>query len=83
MKRERKRRSSKRNLNQLSFDFTQNIPIELHTPKKISVNLKKKLTGIKKLLFNSFKVELIQPELFFILINSSNISYPVYSKAKN
>jgi hypothetical protein len=33
MKRARKRNSSRRNVNQLSFDFTANVPIVIHTPK--------------------------------------------------
>ncbi|GBD88831.1 hypothetical protein BMS3Abin03_02773 [bacterium BMS3Abin03] len=48
MKRERKKRSLKRDLNQLSFDFTQNISIEIHIPKSSSVNYKKEINWGRK-----------------------------------
>ncbi len=48
MKRPRKKNSRKKNINQLAFDFTQNVPIEIHTPRQISVNYKKEFTWDKK-----------------------------------
>jgi len=43
MKRERKQNSKHKKLNQLCFDFTSGIPIEIHTPKFEITNLKKEL----------------------------------------
>ena len=48
MKRPRKKNSRKININQLVFDFTQNVPIEIHIPRQISVNYKKEFTWNKK-----------------------------------
>ena len=48
MKRPRKKNSRKKNINQLAFDFTQNVPIEIHIPRQISVNYKKEFTWNKK-----------------------------------
>ncbi len=48
MKRPRKKNSRKININQLAFDFTQNVPIEIHIPRQISVNYKKEFTWNKK-----------------------------------
>ncbi len=43
MKRERKQNQKNKKLNQLSFDFTSAIPIEIHIPKFEITNLKKEL----------------------------------------
>jgi hypothetical protein len=43
MKRERKQNQKYKRLNQLSFDFTSGIPIEIHTPKFEITNLKRDL----------------------------------------
>ena len=50
MKRLRKKNSRKKNINQLTFDFTQNVPIEIHIPRQISVNYKKEFTWNKKMM---------------------------------
>ena len=39
----RKRNSAHKKANQLSFDFTASIPIEIHTPKFEIANFKKEL----------------------------------------
>jgi hypothetical protein len=41
MKKRRKRNFTRRKSNQLSFDFTLNIPIEIHTPKSEITRLNK------------------------------------------
>ncbi|MBT8378411.1 MAG: hypothetical protein KJN64_04210 [Ignavibacteria bacterium] len=41
MKRGRKRNSTRRKANQLSFDFTANVPIEIHTPRFDIPNIRK------------------------------------------
>jgi hypothetical protein len=43
MKKRRKRNSIETKSNQLSFDFTMNIPIEIHTPKSDITDLRKEL----------------------------------------
>jgi len=48
MKKENKKSISKKNLNQLAFDFTRNIPIEIHRPRNISVNYDKEIFRNKK-----------------------------------
>lgn len=48
MKRENRKTTSKKNLNQLAFDFTKNIPIEIHTPRNINVNFDKEIFRAKK-----------------------------------
>jgi hypothetical protein len=48
MKRIQKRRAAKKNSNQLSFDFTSNIPIEIHTPRLEHSLLKKELAWDRK-----------------------------------
>ena len=50
MNRPRKKNSRKKNINQLTFDFTQNVPIEIHIPRQISVNYKKEFTWNKKMM---------------------------------
>jgi len=48
MKRGRRKDSPKRNVNQLSLDFTQNVPIEIHIPRHSNVNIKKEIAWNKK-----------------------------------
>ena len=48
MKRGRRKDSPKRNTNQLKFDFTQNVPIEIHIPRHNTVNFKKEIAWHKK-----------------------------------
>jgi hypothetical protein len=48
MKRERKRNSPRRKANQLSFDFTENVPIEIHTPRFDIPNLRKEYSAESK-----------------------------------
>ncbi|MFB3057544.1 MAG: hypothetical protein ACE1ZQ_10335 [Ignavibacteriaceae bacterium] len=50
MNRPRKKISRKKNINQLAFDFTQNVPIEIHIPRQISVNYNKEFTWDKKMM---------------------------------
>ncbi|MCG6913409.1 hypothetical protein LJE86_05785 [bacterium BMS3Abin03] len=38
----------KKNLNQLAFDFTKNVPIEIHIPRNIAVNFNKEIFRSKK-----------------------------------
>ncbi|MFI5237493.1 MAG: hypothetical protein ACHQLA_06125 [Ignavibacteriales bacterium] len=49
MNRERKRNSTHKKANQLSFDFTSAIPIEIHTPKFEIASIKKEMIWEKKL----------------------------------
>jgi hypothetical protein len=48
MKRTRKRNSSRRKTNQLSFDFTENVPIEIHTPRFDIPSLSKDYSWARK-----------------------------------
>jgi hypothetical protein len=48
MKRGRKRNSSQRKTNQLSFDFTANVPIEIHTPRFDIPSLRKDYSWQRK-----------------------------------
>jgi len=50
MKISRKKNSRKKDINQLAFDFAQNVPIEIHIPRQISVNYKKEFTWNKKMM---------------------------------
>jgi hypothetical protein len=43
MKKRKKRNSTPTKSNQLSFDFSMNIPIEIHTPKSNISDLRKEL----------------------------------------
>jgi len=47
-KRENRKSTLKKNLNQLAFDFTKNVPIEIHIPKNITVNFNKEIFRSKK-----------------------------------
>lgn len=48
MKRGRKRNSPRRKANQLSFDFTANVPIEIHTPRFDIPSLRKEFMWERK-----------------------------------
>ena len=48
MKRGQKRKVTKKNSSQLSFDFTANTPIEIHRPRFGYNQMKKELTWDKK-----------------------------------
>jgi hypothetical protein len=48
MRRGRKRNSPRRKTNQLSFDFTANVPIEIHTPRFDIPNLRKEYNFERK-----------------------------------
>ena len=48
MKRGHKKGLLKKNANQLSLDFTQNAPIEIHIPKNRSINFNKEISWRKK-----------------------------------
>ncbi|MEJ2494355.1 MAG: hypothetical protein P8Y79_08510 [Ignavibacteriaceae bacterium] len=47
-KRENRKSTLKKNLNQLAFDFTKNVPIEIHIPRNIAVNFNKEIFRSKK-----------------------------------
>ena len=48
MSKSRKKNIKNKNVNQLAFDFNQNVPIEIHIPKQITVNYKKEFMWSKK-----------------------------------
>jgi len=48
MKRGQKRKATRKNSNQLSFDFTSNTPIEIHKPRFGHGQMKKELTWDRK-----------------------------------
>jgi len=48
IKRENRKTTLKKNLNQLAFDFTKNIPIEIHIPRNIPINFNKEIFRNKK-----------------------------------
>ena len=48
MSKTRKKNIKNKNVNQLAFDFNQNVPIEIHIPKQTTVNYKKEFMWSKK-----------------------------------
>jgi hypothetical protein len=48
MKKRRKRNPVQKQINQLSFDFSLNIPIEIHTPKSDITSLRKELAWAQR-----------------------------------
>lgn len=48
MNKTRTKKTKKKNINQLTLDFNQNVPIEIHIPKQITVNYNKEFMWSKK-----------------------------------
>jgi len=50
-----RRNRVRKNRNQLTLDFTANVPIEIHIPRQISVNYKKEFIVSKKTMIELVK----------------------------
>ena len=55
MKKKRKRDSASEKSNQLSFDFSMNIPFEIHKPKSDVSNIRKELFPDRRLIIEIVK----------------------------